>query len=197
MPMLSFTPVFLILTSWPILGELPTALGIIGIFVIVFGSYVLNSKKNEKTILDPIKYIFKHKGSLYMLGVAVLFSLTGNYAKIVLENSDFLFGTALTFLLMGFIFLVLSFFNSKNRITNIKKDAFWDVIFAAAASALSLALVNIALGMQIVPYVISIKRLSIVFAVIYGDIVFREKNFSRRIVGALIMLVGVLLIVLF
>ncbi len=197
MPMLSFTPIFLILTSFLILGEFPSTVGIVGIVVIVIGSYILNSKKGDSKILDPIKYIFKHKGTFYMLVVAFIFSLTGNYVKIVTENSDYLFGVALVLLVSGFVLLIFSFFNPKSRITNIKKGAFWDVVFASVASGLALALVNIALGMQIVPYVISIKRMSIVFAVIYGDILFREKNFSRRIIGALIMLVGVLMIVLF
>ena len=196
-PMLSFTPIFLILTSFLILGEFPSTYGILGIVVIVFGSWVLNSKKNEKSVFDPIKYIFKHKGSRYMLGVAILYSLTANYGKMLLLNSDYLFGIALLFLVTSFVFLVLSFFNPKNRITNIKKDSFWVVIFASIAAVVSTIFINIALIEKIVPYVISIKRLSIIFSVLYGDFLFREKNITRRLIGSVIMLVGVLMILLF
>lgn len=44
--------------------------------------------------------------------------------------------------------------------------------------------------------VISIKRLSIVFSVILGYLIFREKNINHRIIGAIIMLIGTAFIVL-
>src|SRR3989344_2338868 len=41
-PLLSFTPIFAIATSFVMLGELPTALGLSGLILIVIGSYILH-----------------------------------------------------------------------------------------------------------------------------------------------------------
>ncbi|MFH1820593.1 MAG: DMT family transporter [Candidatus Nealsonbacteria bacterium] len=40
-PFLAFTPVFLLLTSWILLREFPSSLGLLGIFLIVAGVYFL------------------------------------------------------------------------------------------------------------------------------------------------------------
>ncbi|MBU4332880.1 MAG: EamA family transporter, partial [Candidatus Omnitrophica bacterium] len=42
MPMLTFTPVFLLITSPIMLGEFPQAIGLLGILLIVAGAYVIN-----------------------------------------------------------------------------------------------------------------------------------------------------------
>ncbi|MDP2946510.1 MAG: EamA family transporter, partial [Nanoarchaeota archaeon] len=64
-------------------------------------------------------------------------------------------------------------------------------------NALSIFLINTALTLQIVPYVSSIKRTSVLFGVLYGYILFKEKNVGKRFFGALIMVLGVVLIILY
>ncbi len=68
--MLSFTPLFLVFISPLIVGEFPTAKGLIGIILIVVGSYLLNVNLKEKGILFPIKSLMKNKATRYMLIVA-------------------------------------------------------------------------------------------------------------------------------
>jgi uncharacterized membrane protein len=57
--------------------------------------------------------------------------------------------------------------------------------------------VNIALSMQIVPYVISVKRLNALFSVAFGILIFKETNFRRKVYGASIMALGAIIIFLF
>ncbi|MDD1662084.1 MAG: hypothetical protein LUQ49_06445, partial [Methanomicrobiales archaeon] len=72
----------------------------------------------------------------------------------------------------------------------------------SAAIVLGLVLVgetvaiNLAYTLQIVPYVIAVKRLSILFSVLIGGLIFREEGIRYRVLGALIMIGGVALIVL-
>ncbi|MCH8329363.1 MAG: EamA family transporter, partial [Nanoarchaeota archaeon] len=77
-PFLSLTPVFLVFTSFVMLGELPTIMGFFGILMVVFGAYTLNLKDFKKGILEPFKAIFKEKSCVYMIIVALLFSVTAN-----------------------------------------------------------------------------------------------------------------------
>mgnify|MGYP000474666247 CR=1 FL=1 len=55
----------------------------------------------------------------------------------------------------------------------------------------------LAVQLVIVPYMISIKRTSSIFGFLYGKFVFKEKNIKERLTGALIMLIGAGLIILF
>ncbi len=193
-PMISFTPVFLIITSTLILGEKPTILGIAGIILISVGAYVLNSKKSQD-ILEPIKSMFQNKGVIYMLIVSFLFSITSNYDKLVLLNSDVFFSSGVVLLFLGSGLFILGLSNSKKDVKeiviNLKKLVFIGIVFSLIAIT-----INKALEMQIVPYVISIKRLSILFSVLYGHFVFKEENIVMRFLGAFIMLLGSVLIVI-
>ena len=193
--MTSFTPIFLIFTSFILLNEFPSIFGIIGIFLIVIGSYIININKTRKNFLDPFKEIFRNKGIFYMLIVAFLWSISINFDKLVILNSDTIFGSSIVHLFIGLTFLALSYIKKKNIKKEYKKNL--NKIFVTGlVFAIMIILINIALTMQIVPYVISLKRLSILFSIFYGGLIFKEKNIFRKSIGAFIMLIGVILIIL-
>ncbi len=194
--MKSFTPIFLILTSFLLLREFPTMFGIVGIFLIVIGSYVLNTTKNSKKLFEPIKSIINNRGAMYMLVVAFLASISSNYDKLVVQNSDPIFSSAIVFLFLGISFLIISLVKAKGELINSRKHLS-KFLLAGIVFSLVAITINIAFTMQIVPYVISLKRISILFSVVYGGFLFKEKNILRRSIGAIIMLGGTILIILF
>ena len=57
--------------------------------------------------------------------------------------------------------------------------------------------INIAYTMQIASYVISLKRLIILFSVFYGGLIFKEKHILKKGLAALIMLTGAVMVILF
>jgi drug/metabolite transporter (DMT)-like permease len=195
MPMIAFTPIVLMASSYAILREHPSAFGLTGILLIVGGSYVLNLQDKNRHMLAPVKAILSNKGVLLMLAVAVIFGITSNYDKLSVINSDEIFSAAAVYSLLGLSFLALS----------VKKPDFKISLKNNAGNLLILGLIevagaityNLAIKHQIVEYVISIKRVSILFSVLYGAWIFKEKNISKRATGALIMLAGVVLILIF
>ena len=88
--MLSFTPLFLLIISPIIVGEFPTEKGLIGIVLIVVGSYLLNVNLKEKEILLPLKSLMKNKATRYMLIVAFIWSISANFDKKGIEASSIL-----------------------------------------------------------------------------------------------------------
>jgi uncharacterized membrane protein len=70
-------------------------------------------------------------------------------------------------------------------------------LLIGAFVATEAASVNLAYTLQIVPYVIAIKRLSIIFVVIYGTMVFFEREITKRFAGALLMVGGAIIIMVF
>ncbi len=215
-PMLSFTPAILIGTSYIILHEVPSMFGFAGICIIVSGSYVLNIAEEHEHYLDPIKAMMRNRGSWYMLIVAFLFAISINFDKIALLNSDPFFGMALTVTTIGVALLLICAYyryagrkrsqvhSSSNadeapqyvRAIPIQKF-FLLTLLIGVFVAVEAASVNVALTLQIVPYVIAIKRLSIIFMVLYGTLVFSEGDIKKRVMGASLMVAGAIIILLF
>ncbi|HEY1404989.1 MAG TPA: hypothetical protein VF857_00125, partial [Spirochaetota bacterium] len=70
------------------------------------------------------------------------------------------------------------------------------LIVVGGFSALSLIFYMSALRLTYVSYIISVKRMSIVFAIALGALFFREKDLLRRLAGGAITLAGIILLAL-
>lgn len=190
-PILAFTPVFLIFTSTMMLGEFPGIYGSLGILLIVMGSYVLHMKDSKKGFMQPFRNLIKDRGAKFMLGVALIWSITANLDKMAITNSSPIFYLCL--IQLFFVIVVFPIFIKRNK--NIR-DHLHFIIPASFCSVAALTAQTYAFTMAIVPFVISIKRLSLLLGVIWGYYIFKEKGIKERLVGSIIMLVGVLIIVL-
>jgi drug/metabolite transporter (DMT)-like permease len=214
-PMLSFTPVILIGTSYLLVDEIPSVAGVAGICIIVIGSYVLNISSSDEHLLDPVRSMLRNRGSWYMLIVAFLFAVSINFDKIAMLNSDPFFGMALTVLAIGVAFVLMAAYTLILSGPYLRKMPAGKGFRASAVFpafplrkylpltiliglfvAIEAASVNVAYTLQIVPYVIAIKRLSIIFVVLYGTLVFSEHETGKRLMGAALMVAGAVIIVL-
>lgn len=90
-PMLAFTPLFLLLTSSLMLGEFPSSVGLIGILSIVLATYLLEIRNRSEGYLATFKAVIREKGSLMMLFVAIIFSIKSTLAKVGIQHSNTLF----------------------------------------------------------------------------------------------------------
>jgi len=88
-PLLSFTPLFLLVTSPLIVGEAPTSsIGYLGVLFIVLGAYVLNLQERKSDIFGPIRALFTNIGPRCALGGAFLMSIMANMFKIGIDMSN-------------------------------------------------------------------------------------------------------------
>jgi uncharacterized membrane protein len=71
------------------------------------------------------------------------------------------------------------------------------LILISLLFALELIFQMIAIQTAIVAYVISIKFTSIIISVLFGYFMFKETRIRERLLGASVMLLGILLITLF
>lgn len=194
-PLISLTPFFLVLTSFVILNELPSAIGFFGIFLVVIGTYILNLKGIRNGIFEPFRDILKERGCIYMLIVAFLFSITATLSKMLVQKSSPLFFSAIYFPLLAILFLAITMFTSKGKISQLKTN-FNNLFFSGLFFGLMIVFHALAVMLVIVPYMISIKRTSSIFSVLYGHFWLKEENIKGRLIGALIMLAGAALIIL-
>lgn len=192
-PILSFTPLLSILTSYIMLGERTNLLGILGILLVVLGVYLLNFKKS-RDIFQPFKEFFRNKGLRYMFIVAFIFAVCVNVDKMILLKSDVFFGWGISQFLMSMVFLLIVL-SRKENLGRIVKNNLPLILLGGIFATLDTLFFGIAFKMQIVPYVIAIKRTSILFTVIYGGMFLREKDILKRLLAAAIMVMGLLTII--
>ena len=194
MPMLSFTPLVLLVASPFTIGEFPSAIGLLGILLVVLGSYLLNLDLKKMNPLEPFKAILKNKGTRYMLVVAVLWGISGVFDKISINNSSVLqhvtFLNVLVFISMTVIVISQKKFNLP-KMKEAKADLFLVSLFTTGSYLFH----YIALSLTLVAYVVSMKRISGVFSVLLGAYFLNEPNLRQRLLGGIVMFVGVLLIV--
>jgi len=213
-PMLSFTPLFLVLTAFVMLQEIPSLAGMAGIVIIVAGSYILNTAAEHTSLLDPFRAMVSHPGILAMFFVAFLYAIAIGFDKMVVLNSDIVFGSAVVFSVLGSAFLALFLLKSARHRQDLPAPAAMapaqeqphsgsphDILVAGILIAIFLTIESVAINAayldQIVPYVSAIKRMSIIITVLYGTLIFRETGIRQRVSGAVLMVFGVVLILLF
>ena len=194
-PMLTFTPLFLLITSPIIVGEFPPLLGISGILLIVFGSYLLHLKEKQKGILAPFKAIITEKGPRLMLVVAFVFSITANIDKVGIQSSSVVLWAVAIHIFTIITMVPLVWVTSRSCIHQLGKHR--NVLIPLGfINALKYFFQLAALQFTLVAYVISIKRTSAILCVIFGALIFKETGIKERLTGSVIMVLGVLLITL-
>ncbi|GBC62193.1 EamA family transporter [Desulfonema ishimotonii] len=194
-PYLAFTPVFMILTGYLFLGEMPSPTGILGILVICAGGYTLNIDPARWHILFPIRAVFRETGSWLMLIVAFLYSFTSVIGKKAILNSSPLFFSILFFGVFNLLMLFLLRIMKKIRFATFLAHPV-NGSLAGTLFFLHILFHGWAISMTKAAYMISVKRLSVLFSIIYGKFIFREERIAIRLGGALLMLAGTLLITL-
>ncbi|MCU7494954.1 MAG: EamA family transporter [Ignavibacteria bacterium] len=194
-PMLSFTPLFMLITSPVIVGEFPKPGGIAGILLVVTGSYLLNINLRKRNFIDPVKALFRNAGTRMMLFVSFLYSITSNFDKLAVNSSS---------PLQHLLFLNLYVFLGVTLVVIMRKSFDLEQIIKGRKSLFMLSLLNLlgsllfllAITYTYVAYVIALKRTSGMLSVLMGHFFLAEANVRERLLGAFIMFMGVLLILL-
>ena len=140
-----------------------------------------------------------------MLVVAFLYSLSVNFDKEVVLNSGPIFAGALVLFLLAVIFLVIAGVtgrrypegsNPAGQPAPSPRTRVLMVGGVGAVLALEAVSINTAYTLAIVPYVITVKRLSIFFSVLFGALLLHEQDVRGRMSGALFMIAGAAVIAL-
>lgn len=193
------TPIFLLLTSWIFLGEVPPVYGMVGVVLTVAGLLIV-AKKSKVTLEAPRPVL----ANLMGLSVALMASITVNFDKIATLKADRFFAPACitAFMAVGYLIYILI-----NRVPILikKENVPGFFIFSGLALLLLIGLVqavnnvfyNHALTLGFASYTIAIKRISVLFGVVWGWLFFKEEDLMRKLIGAGLAVLGVILILIF
>jgi len=197
-PFLAFTPVFLILTGWLVLGEGLSPWGVGGTLMIAAGSYLLGlgvGTAGRVGFFALLRALAREMGARLMLIVAAIYSCTAALFKLAILHSDPVF-FGVTYPLAFIVVMTLALPWSRVRLGPAVKAHYgwWLVMgFSFALSSLSLAG-----GMELAPatYLIAVKRMSVLLSVTLGGLWLKERPLLPRLGGAGLMCAGMVLIAL-
>lgn len=195
-PLVALTPMFLLLTSPFMIGEFPDLSGVAGIVLIVIGSYVLNFTASSRGYFAPFRGLLQESGPRLMLITAFLWSITANCDKIGMQNSSPLFWSITATSGMAIFLIPIMLYKSPRALQQIPL-VYKKLLPIGFFCALTVIFQMLAVSLTLVAHVIAIKRTSTVMSVLWGFFIFKETGFKERLLGASIMISGVLLISLF
>lgn len=209
-PYLSFTPVVLLVTSPLMGGGNPTMLGGLGIGLVAFGMYILNSRSDQTNFLSPFKAFLRERGCWMMMIVAIIFGITSNLDYIGFKNSSAPFWCLVDHGLSGLAMIGLAVIYASlgkiERSSISPKGAYAALMLYGLVISGSVIFHMLSFKwIPVVPYVISGKRAgSIIFTVLLGlffcffgksDFSHEREELKYRIPGMLIMVFGMLIII--
>jgi drug/metabolite transporter (DMT)-like permease len=208
LPYLALTPVFNVLTGWVFLGEAVSLKGMVGILFVVIGTALLNmgspgpegqgenAADRPDSVLKLIGWsLARERGSQFMLVAAFIYSVTS-----VMSKQAMSFATPESFgpiyALSNGVCLVI--FCGVRNPTSLRVFTRRPALhlFAGGLIAIMVATHFLALAQVEVAYMITIKRTSLLFGLIYGWILFGEHHLRQHLFSGVLIVIGVALILL-
>jgi drug/metabolite transporter (DMT)-like permease len=190
MPLMAFTPAFMIVTGFVFLGELPSPAGLAGIACIVAGSWILNAKTSSRTaLLEPFIAIFRVRGSRYALYASIIWAIGAVFSKRMAMAGDPFYAGAMFFTIHNVVLVGGLLLTGKASWRTMLRHPVAGIASGATLVA-HIACHYISITMVAAAYMISIKRLNGVISVAMGGLFFKDENVRGRFVGAAVMALG-------
>jgi drug/metabolite transporter (DMT)-like permease len=204
-PMLSFTPVFLLPAGFLMLGEAPTMAQIVGVVLVAGGSILIHgnqqrgqaSEDSVNTLRTRLRALqtalMRDRGSQAMLVVALIYSVTNPLdKKLVGHYGAYLYATIYS-AASAVILLGWQLMQEARRLQLTRKAWPWTAA-AGVTDAISLLLLFLAFQWTQVASAITVKRSGAIITVLLGWMFFRETHLASRLAATCIMILGVCLL---
>ncbi len=195
-PIARSAPALVLVFSIVFLKESTSLIGTLGILLVTFGVYTINLKKiSLRTLIEPLKDILTCKASQYafltLLSVAI-YSIVDKLGVDLIHPIGFFFLMEFFTIILFTGFLLLKG-SLKKPLTEFKKHSL-AIPLSAIFMVASYVMVLMAYRLTNVSYVVGLRQISVVFAVLLGFWFFKEKYKFIRFFSASVIFVGAFLI---
>ncbi|MGH0032738.1 MAG: EamA family transporter [Myxococcota bacterium] len=201
-PIARSTPAFLPLVALPLLGEVPSPLGALGIAIVVVGVWLVHGAQRWRLelLMQPAA-----RFAFLTLAATVAYSLIDKAAMSGLAEAPWSSPVprAIAYSLLLSTAHVLLFGPLVLRVRGLSalrataRSELPKATFATFISFGSYTLILKAMETALVSYVVAVRQSSVLFALVLGVWLLRERPQRERIVGATATVIGVALIALF
>lgn len=198
-PYLAFTPVFSALAAFGAYGETPTWWGAGGIGVVCLGAFALNPGNEDEGWMAPLRALKSERGSLYMIVVAAIWSVTPVFDKAASEMTSPVWHSLVLAVGVTAVFVAVRVVVDRGW-----KELGGELSRRPVGLAVGGGFAVMALVLQLgsyayieIAYVETVKRaFGVVSGIVAGWWFFDEGELGRRLTAAATMAVGVAMILL-
>jgi drug/metabolite transporter (DMT)-like permease len=187
-PFISLAPIFMLALSPLITGDVPSRLGVVAVVSTVAGSLVLLPRGRQ--IFDP-----RLRAALaYSLGTSICFALNICFDRLAVQTASApLSGCMMT--LACAVYFAPSVLRRKERRAELRVHR--GPLFLRGALETAFMTTKLwALQFLQAPYVAALQRVSLLLSIAGGHLMFREKDFARRIAAGALITAGAMLVLL-
>jgi drug/metabolite transporter (DMT)-like permease len=194
-PINSYKSIVGIIGGIILLGEIPNLWGILGIALIIYGSYFVLDTTEERFSFA----LLKRSDIQFRIWAMILTAIEAVFIKkVILASSPTIaffswcfFGAAFSFVLL-FIYR-LDFKKEMMEISSgdISKYAFLIICIGTMQFTTNYVFKHMAVG-----YALSFFQLSIIVSVLLGHRFFKEQDVRKKLLGSIIMIIGSIVIIL-
>lgn len=194
-PIIHSAPAFVLLFGIVFLNEHPDLLGVLGIFSITIGLYLINIKRlSFNAVIEPIRSICKEEHTRFAflaLMFVVAFSLLDKVAVSQLHPMVYAFTMTISALSIFSIFIRKQI---KRAWLNPVKNNPKNLVIAALFASISYPLTLFALQLTHASYVAAFRQISVVLAVVIGVLFLKESYTRWRILSTGLIFLGAVLV---
>lgn len=194
-PISNLLPLGIVVSSLIILQVAPSALGLLGVVLIVAGVFY-SSVHGRHSLLHPFKQLTKNKGSRAMLLVISIWSVTTVFDKIALGNMSATFLTL--YIQLSMLTLTSLYLLARPQRRRLKRGERvfrrwgWHLITISFFTTVAVTLQGFAIqSVENPSYVLAVKRLDTLIVIVLAYFLLHERHIMKRFIGSLIAVAGV------
>jgi len=190
-------PVFIALVAWPLLHERLAVAGAGGIALVVLGSLALNSTGARDLLNGNSLRSLRTPASRWALMASVTIAAYHMIDKAgATASSPFAYLAVMHMWLGVFLWLLTATVRRPQQVNAEWRRNWGAVLVGAVVCFVAYFLVVTAMTLSKVAYVAALRNVSILLSVLLGAAALREGNLAWRLVGAALMLSGIVAIAL-
>lgn len=194
-PINSYKSVVGILIGIVFLHEIPSIWGIIGIALIIYGSYFVLDTMKERFSWS----LLKNKEIQYRIWAMILTAIEAVFIKKVILYSSTIVSFIFWCWFGAFFSFVLLFFFKVRLIKEIKQVKLHHLLtygFLVLSTGTMQYTTNYVFSHMNVGYALALFQLSTIISIFLGYRIFKEQNIKKKLLGAVIMIAGSVVIIL-
>lgn len=199
LPLLALSPGLVAILGVLLIGDALVINEWIGLLLMLIGTYILELRKGDQNVLAPFKSLLRFQKYKYVFFALVLFSITSLIDRVLLKDFKLPPYTFMAYqqLFFAVIFSAMIIFREK-KIREVFKPLNRNILFLILLISIFTVVYRYtqieATKIAAVALVLSVKRLSVLMAIIIGGRLFKESNVLKRVIATTIILGGLIIL---
>ena len=195
-PIMRSSPALVLVFAVLFLGEQVSIEGVTGILLVAVGVYIINMKHlSGDEFLEPFRSIVNDRSTQFAFLTLISVAFYSIADKMAVNHiHPILFAFLHLFCGMCYYTPYILLTKKLDIIKNEWHTGSVRIVVAGGIGIIGYSLILIAFTIERVSYIVSLRQLSVVFAVLMGSFWLKEKHTAIRLSGALIIFVGCFLI---